>query len=44
MKDPDGREMVEALVRQIERDGKKQSPPLNQGIVRRLRSRLGLTE
>ena len=43
MKDPDGREMVEALLLQIERDGKGQSPPLGEAIVQRLRSRLGLT-
>ncbi len=38
----DGREMVEALVRQIELDGRRMSPPLDEAITRRLRERLGL--
>lgn len=37
-----GREAVEALVTQIERDAGKMRPPLAPEIVRRLRSRLGL--
>lgn len=37
-----GREAVEALVTQIERDAGKMRPPLEPEIVRRLRSRLGL--
>ena len=42
VKDPDGREMVEALVLQIERDGSNMTPPLDPAIARRLRERLGL--
>lgn len=41
--DPAGREAVEALVRQIERDGERMTPPLDPGIARRLRQRLGLS-
>ena len=41
--DPSGRESVEALVRQIERDGERMAPPLNPGIARQLRQRLGLS-
>ncbi len=37
-----GREKVEALVAQIERDGVRMNPPLDPGLVRRLRERLGL--
>ena len=44
VKDQDGREMVEALVLQIERDGRSMAPPLDAAIVRRLRERLGLTD
>jgi hypothetical protein len=40
--DPVGREKVEALVRQIERDGARMAPPLDPKIARRLRERLGL--
>ncbi|HJS76234.1 MAG TPA: SEC-C metal-binding domain-containing protein [Burkholderiales bacterium] len=40
--DPAGREAVEALVRQIERDGARMTPPLAPGIAQRLRERLGL--
>jgi hypothetical protein len=43
MRSASGRERVEALVQQIERDGMQMSPPLDEGIVRRLRERLGLT-
>lgn len=39
---PEGREMVEALVMQIERDGQRMEPPLDDSIPRRLRDRLGL--
>lgn len=42
-RDPSGREAVEALLRQIERDGERMRPPLDAAIVRRLRERLGLT-
>lgn len=40
--DTDTREMVEALVSQIERDGLRMTPPLDASIPRRLRERLGL--
>jgi hypothetical protein len=40
--DPAGREAVEALVRQIERDGERMAPPLDPAVTRRLRERLGL--
>jgi len=42
VRDRDGREAVEALVAQIERDGKHMSPPLAADIVRELRETLGL--
>ncbi|MGH8236606.1 MAG: SEC-C metal-binding domain-containing protein [Steroidobacteraceae bacterium] len=42
-KDPTGREMVEALVSQIERDGRRMMPPLDESIPHRLRERLGLS-
>ncbi len=42
-RDPAGREAVEALVLQIERDGSRMNPPLDPEIVRRLRERLQLT-
>lgn len=42
VKDRDGREMVEALVSQIERDGLRMNPPLDASIPRRLREKLGL--
>lgn len=42
MKTASGREAVEALVRQIERDGVRMDPPLDAAITRRLRERLGL--
>lgn len=41
-KDTHGREMLEALVAQIERDGRRMMPPLDESIPRRLRERLGL--
>jgi SEC-C motif/Protein of unknown function (DUF2384) len=40
--DSAGREAVEALVAQIERDGVRMKPPLDPDIPRRLRDRLGL--
>jgi hypothetical protein len=43
VRDPDGREQVEVLVRSIERDGPRMDPPLDPAITRRLRERLGLT-
>ena len=42
VKDPDGREMVEALILGAERNGAAMSPPMDQSIVRELRERLGL--
>ncbi|MBI2754687.1 MAG: SEC-C domain-containing protein [Betaproteobacteria bacterium] len=44
VRDRDGRDAVEALVRQIERDGERMKPPLDPGIVRNLRERLGLAK
>jgi flavin-binding protein dodecin len=41
VKDPDGREAVEALLAQIERGGQGMKPPID-SILRRLRERLGL--
>jgi hypothetical protein len=42
VQDPDGREMVEALIAQMERDGQRIHPPMDEAIPRRLRERLGL--
>ena len=42
MKDPEGREMVEALVLQAERNGRNMQPPMDESIIRELRVRLGL--
>ncbi|HTT12885.1 MAG TPA: antitoxin Xre/MbcA/ParS toxin-binding domain-containing protein [Burkholderiaceae bacterium] len=42
VRDPDGREAVEALIAQIERDGARMNPPLDADIVRELRATLGL--
>jgi hypothetical protein len=42
MKDPVGREMVEALVRDIERRSEDAPQPVDEAIFRRLRERLGL--
>jgi hypothetical protein len=42
MKTPDGREMVEALLAQAERDGARARPPLDPSILAELRARLGL--
>jgi hypothetical protein len=41
--DPEGREMVEALVVQAERHGRNMQPPMDESIIRELRARLGLT-
>jgi hypothetical protein len=38
----DGRERLEALIAQIERDGMRMTPPLDESITQQLRSRLGL--
>jgi len=43
VRDPDGREAVEGLIAQIERDGARMNPPLDADIVRELREMLGLT-
>lgn len=42
IEDRAGREMVEALIAQIERDGRRMEPPLDESVTRRLRERLGL--
>jgi hypothetical protein len=42
VRDRDGREAVEALISQIERDGPAMQPPLDPAIVRELRETLGL--
>lgn len=42
VKQRDGRERVEALVAQIEADGHRMEPPLDDAIPRRLREKLGL--
>jgi len=42
MRDPDGREAVEALIVDIERGGETMRPPLDPAIVRELRETLGL--
>ena len=42
VKDKSGREKVEALITQIERQGRRMSPPLDEAITRRMRERLGL--
>lgn len=39
--DPDGGEAVEALITQIERDGRTMAPPMDRAIVRQLRQPLG---
>ncbi len=39
----EGREMVEALVRQIELDGRRMTPPLDEATTQQLRERLGIT-
>jgi hypothetical protein len=40
--DPDGREMVESLLAQMERGSREMKPPMDEVILRRLRERLGL--
>ena len=42
VKDPDGREVVESLVIQAERDGRSLATPMDEDVFRRLRERLGL--
>ncbi len=42
VRDPAGREKVEALIRQIERDGLRMKPPLDPAVLEDLRLRLGL--
>ena len=42
VRDADGREAVEALILQLERDAVHQRPPLDPSIVRELRETLGL--
>ena len=42
VREPDGREAVEALVAQIERNGARMNPPLDPAIVGELRATLGL--
>jgi hypothetical protein len=44
VKTKSGREAVEALVRQLERDAGKMRPPMEPEILKRLRNRLGLPE
>lgn len=43
VKTKDGREMVEALLLEIERKGQKTRPPLDPAIIRELRDALGLS-
>lgn len=43
VRDPDGREAVEALVAQLKRDGARMNPPLDREILRELRATLGLS-
>ena len=43
MRNPNGREAVEALVLQLERDGQRMQPPLAPDILRELRETLGLS-
>ena len=42
VRDPEGREMVAALILKMERNGAAMSPPIEASIVRELRQRLGL--
>ena len=42
VRDRDGREAVEALLAQMERDGVRMNPPLHPEIIRELRTTLGL--
>ncbi len=43
VKDADGREKVEALVRQMERDSKERALAVDADIISRVRERLGLS-
>jgi len=42
VKEPAGREKVEALIAQMERDSRRMSPPLDAAVIRRLSEALGL--
>ncbi len=42
MRDPEGAELVEALVDDAERLGQRMDPPVDPAVFRRLRERLGL--
>ena len=42
VKETEGREKVEALLRQMERDALRMSPPPDEAILKRVRERLGL--
>jgi hypothetical protein len=42
VRNPDGREIVESLVIQAERDGRSRNLQTDEGVFRRLRERLGL--
>lgn len=42
VEDTAGREKVAALIVQMERDGRRMEPPLDDAVSRRLRERLGL--
>jgi len=44
VKDPDGREKVEALLSQMERDARRMHASVDDGILNRLREHLGLSE
>jgi len=44
VKDPDGREIVESIVIQAERDGRSPNLQTDENVFRRLRERLGLAE
>ena len=44
VKTPDGRELVEALLVQLERDVREQKMPGNEALIERLRQRLNLNE
>jgi hypothetical protein len=42
VQDADGREAVQALLRQFERDMKRQDPALTVGVIDELRAALGI--
>jgi hypothetical protein len=42
VRNPEGRERVEALIAQFEQDGTRMSPPLDAEIIKTLRARLGI--